>query len=292
MRFCVKPKRRRLPVFPNFVFQQRGDAAIWMDRVCVEQGLIDRLSDADCLFAESDCQIIKDQRKIKVGRLTLPMVGRSRAFFVKRYNVSSLRHRLASPFIRSGAFRSLCGAAILREAHIPTARPLAAVENRRGGALIKSFFLSEEIAGGETVDAFWRGRLLGVKGREGVALRRRFLADLANLFKTLHVERIYHNDLKDANILATADRSDSDLRLYLLDLEGVARLSRLSERRKVKNLVQINRTLGRYLRRSEKLYFLEKYLGAGFAQRSVRRRLTANVIGKSERLDLLKDCRD
>ena len=288
MRYCVKPKRRRSPVFPNFVFQQRGDAAIWMDRAYVEQGFIDRLIDADCLFAEPDCQIIKDQRKIKVGRLTLPMVGRSRTFFVKRYNVSSLRHRLASPFVRSGAFRSLCGAAILRAAHIPIARPLAAVENRRGGALIKSFFLSEEIVGGETVDAFWRGRLLGVKGRKGVALRRRFLADLANLFKTLHSERIYHNDLKDANILAAADRCESDLRLYLLDLDGVARLARLSERRKVKNLVQINRTLGRYLRQPEKVYFLEHYLGAGFAQRSVRRRLSQSVIKESRRMDLLK----
>ena len=275
-------------MFPEFVFHQCGDAAIWVDRACDDQGFIDRLIDADRLFVEPDCQIIKDQRKIKVGRLILPIAGQPRTLFVKRYNAFSLRYKLTSRFIRSGAFRSLGGAAILRAAHIPSAQPVAAVENRQGGELIKSFFLSEEIAGGETVDAYWRGLLRGAQGREGVFLRRRFLAELAQLFKTLHGERIYHNDLKDANILAVADRSENDLRLFLLDLDGVVRLPRLSARRKAKNLVQINRTLGRYLRRPDKVYFLKNYLGSGFAERSLRRSIMRSVIGESRRLDLMK----
>jgi len=272
-------------VFPEFVFQQRGDAAIWVDRACVDQSFIDRLTDADCLFAESNCQIIKDQRKIKVGRLILPIAGQPRTIFVKRYNAFSLRYKLASPFIQSGAFRSLRGAAILRAAQIPTAVPVAAVENRHGGALSKSFFLSEEIAGGETVDAYWRDRLLGVRGREGAVLRRSFLAELARLFKTLHTGRIYHNDLKDANILATAGQSENGLRLFPLDVDGVVSLARMSARRKVKNLVQINRSMGRYLTRSEKVFFLKSYLGSAFAQRSFRRRLMESVLGESRRVD-------
>ena len=275
-------------MFADFVFQQRGDAAIWLDPACVDHRFIDRLTDADGLFDEADCKIIKDQRKIKVGRVTLPIAGRSRTIFVKRYNTFSLRYKLASPFIQSGAFRSLRGAAILRAAHIPTALPVAAVENRRGGALTKSFFLSEEIAGGETVDAYWRGRLVGVTGRDGARLRRRFLAELAHLFRALHSQRIYHNDLKDANILAASDSSENGLRFFLLDLDGVASLARLSERRKVKNLVQINRTLGQYIRQPEKLFFLKSYLGSGFAERSLRRRLMENVTAEAKRVDRLK----
>ena len=285
---CVNLERRRSIVFPEFVFHQRGDAAIWVDRTFDEQGFIDRLVDADRLFAEADCQIIKDQRKIKVGRLPLSIAGQTRTLFVKRYNAFSLRYKLASRFIRSGAFRALGGAAILRAAHIPSAQPVAAVENRQGGELIKSFFLSEEIAGGETVDAYWRGRLRDAKGREGVFLRRQFLAELAQLFQALHGEGIYHNDLKDANILAVADRSENDLRLFLLDLEGVVSLPRLSARRKTKNLVQINRTLGRYLRRPDKLYFLKNYLGSSFAERNVRRRIMQSVLAESKRRDLMK----
>ena len=254
MNYCVNLERRRLIVFPEFVFHQRGDAAIWVDRAFDEPGFTDRLIDADRLFAEPNCQIIKDQRKIKVGRLTLWIAGQPRNLFVKRYNAFSLRYKLTSRFVRSGAFRALGGAAILRAAHIPSAQPVAGVENRQGGELIKSFFLSEEIAGGETVDAYWRDRLRGARGREGVVLRRRFLAELGQLFKTLHTEGIYHNDLKDANILAVAGRSEDGLRLFLLDLDGVVKLPRLSARRKAKNLVQINRTLGRYLRQPDKVY--------------------------------------
>ena len=275
-------------MFANFVFQQRGDAAIWVERASVDQGFIDRLTDADLLFADSDCEVIKDQKKIKVGRVTLAIAGRRRTIYVKRYNAFSLRYKVTSQFIRSGAFRSLRGAALLGAAQIPTALPVAAVENRSGGALIKSFFLSEEVPGGETVDAYWRGRLLGKSGREGFALRRRFLAALARLFGMLHSERIYHNDLKDANILAAADPSETGVRFFLLDLEGVARLVRLNPRRRLKNLVQIHRSLGRYLTRSEKIYFLKSYLGSRFAERRLRRQLVASVIGESKRMDRVK----
>src|SRR5262245_5933997 len=167
-RYCVSFRGHRLAVFPNFVFHQRGDAAIWIDRNFVEPDFLERLTDADGLFAESNCQIIKDQRKVKIGRLSLAIAGQPCSLFVKRYNAFSLRYTLASPFMRSGAIRSLQGAAILRTAQIASARPLAAVENRRGGALTKSFFVSEEITGGRTVDAYWRNQLVGVKGHEGI----------------------------------------------------------------------------------------------------------------------------
>ena len=279
-------------MFPDFIFFQRGEAAIWVDPGCSEPTFVERLTDADGLLAQPDCQIIKDQKKITIGRLTLSIAGRSRTIFVKRYNAFSLRYRLASPFTYSGAFRSLRGAAILRAAEIPCARPIAAVENRKGGALTKSFFLAEEVAGGETVDAHWRNRLQGLTGHGSIALRRHFLAQLACLFNTLHGESIYHNDLKDANILAVSDGCHNDLRFVLLDLDGVTRLGRLSRRRRVKNLMQLNRTLGRYLRRPEKMFFLKCYLGSTFSERSQRRELTERVLSESSRVDRLMADRD
>ncbi len=260
---------------------------MWLERTYDEPAFITFLLNADCLFAQAGCQIVKDQRKIKIGRLTLTISGQPRTLYVKRYNAFSLRYKLASPFRNSRAFRSLRGAAILRAAQIPSALPVAAVENRRNGALTKSFFLTEEIAGGETSDVFWRARLLSLKDRDGIALRRRFLAELAGLFRTLHDRRIYHNDLKDANIFATGAADTNDFRFVLLDLDGVDRLKYLSRRRKIKNLVQLNRTLGRYLRRPEKLFFLKHYLGADFSERKLRRRVLLRVLVESQRWDRL-----
>jgi hypothetical protein len=259
-----------------------------MNRSLAVPSFIDRLTDVDQLLGEPTCQIIKDQRKIKVGRLTLDIAGAQRTIYIKRYNAFSLRYKFASPFMRSGAFRALRGAAILREIAISTARPVAAVEHRICGVLTRSFFISEEIAGGESVDAYWRNELQALHGQSGIEQRSRFLVALARLFNTLHARHIYHNDLKDANILAVADHAERSVSFVLLDLEGVKRYVRLSEKRRVKNLVQLNRTLGRYLSAADKLAFMKNYLGASFARRKLRRRLIENVLGESNRLDAMK----
>jgi tRNA A-37 threonylcarbamoyl transferase component Bud32 len=274
-------------VFPEFIHHKREAASIWIDPRFADRSFIDRLADADQLFDNPLCQIIKDQEKIKVGRFTVDIAGAPHAIYIKRYNAFSLRYRLASPFLHSGAFRALRGAAILRAASIPTAVPIAAVENRVRGAITKSFFIAEEIANGKTVDAYWRDELDTLSGRDGFARRRGFLKGLAHLFLNLHSQGIYHNDLKDANILAV-DGSGGGVRFFLLDLEGVKRYATLSVKRRVKNLVQLHRTLGLYLRQTDKLIFLKCYLGASFARRKVRRKLVEKLLRESRRLDSMK----
>jgi serine/threonine protein kinase len=283
--------RRRSPVFPDFIQQKRGNATIWVDRTLAGRSFVDRLADADDLLASPACRIVKDQKKIKVGQLTIDINGVSRGIYIKRYNAFSLRYRIASPFVKSGALRALYGAAILRAAKISTASPLAAVEHRMRTALTKSFFITEEIAGGKTADAFWRDDLMRLRGRDGIERRRHYLAGLAGVFRTLHGRQIYHNDLKDANILVVKDDASGSFKFFLLDLEGVKRYAPLSEKRRVKNLVQLHRTFGRYIRQADKLFFLKQYLSASFADRAARRRLIENVLRESKRLDILKEGR-
>ena len=275
-------------MFPDFILHNVGNAAIWIDRRFANKHFVQRLADADTLFADPCSSVVKDQKKIKVGRIKLQVAGAAHSLYIKRYNAFSLRYKLVSPLMRSGAFRALEGAAILRAADIPVAPPIAAVENRRRGALVKSFFLSEEIVGGKTIDAYWREELTNGVSWDGRLSRRRFLDELAGLFATLHGRDIYHNDLKDANILAVAEHSNRPLRLFLLDLEGVRHYKSLSSTRRIKNLVQLNRTFGRSLRRVEKLIFLRKYLGAKFSERQGKRELIARVLFESKRLDGVK----
>jgi len=274
-------------MFPNFVQHRVGHASIWLDRKFADPVFIERLADADQLFRDPTCQIIKDQKKTKVGRLNVVVAGSSRSVYVKRYNAFSLRYKITSPFIRSGALRALRGAAILRQVNIATAVPVAAVEHRFGGTLSKSFFISEEIARGKTIDAYWREHLRVLPGREGIKRRRNFLIILALLFRALHARNIYHNDLKDANILAVGNAFESES-LALLDLEGIRQCSLLSDKRRTKNLVQLHRTLGRDLRWTDKAVFLKSYLDVSFVDGRVKRRLVENVLRESRRVDLLK----
>lgn len=273
--------------FPDFIYRKQGGSAIWIDRNLIGGELPGLLQNPDALFNRSDAEIIKDQRKIKVARLRLVLGGETKCIYLKRYNVFSWRYRTISFMTRSRAFQSLQGARILFEADIATARPVAATECRRGGALRSSVFVTEEISGGKTVNEYWR-ELTTSNDRESRYRRRRFLHGLALLFRKLHAENVYHNDLKDANILVVPGHDRQPESFFLLDLEGVRRYHKLSRRRRVKNLVQLNRTFGRYLRLIDKLVFIKNYLADSFTDRRQARRWITAVLEQSRKKDRQK----
>jgi len=272
-------------MLPDFVLLQHRPTSVWIDEKFNKPPVIELIRDPDRFFSDKRCVVVKDQKKIKVARVPVEISGVLYRIFIKRYNAFSLRSRLLSIFTRSGAFRSLQGAAILKDAGFATARPLAALESRRCGVVTKSFYITEEITGGKTADTYWREDLTMAQPQR-LGRRRRFIGRLALTFQALHRQGVYHNDLKDANIIVVPDR-DADAELfYLLDLEGTRRYSDLNLRRKIKNLVQLNHTLGRLLRRTEKMYFLKIYLGSSFISKPIRRRWVTAVVEQSRRRDL------
>ena len=54
-------------MFPDFILHKAGNAAIWIDRRFADKHFVQRLADADTLFAEPCSSVVKDQKKIKVG---------------------------------------------------------------------------------------------------------------------------------------------------------------------------------------------------------------------------------
>jgi serine/threonine protein kinase len=284
----VKFVERQAVSLPDFIRQKRGSATLWIGQKFTDPAFIDSLVEADNWFDDPKCQIIKDEKKTKVGRLAVMIGGQEHTLYVKRFNAFSLRYQIVSLFASSRAFKSLRGATILREARIPTVTPVAAVEVRAWGMLTKSFFISEAISEGKTTDAYWSRELRSLRGRGGMERRRGFLRDLANLFRSLHAQHVYHDDLKDANILASGGDSASSVSFFLLDFGGVRRYSRLSKRRQLKNLVQLNRTLGRHLRRPEKLYFLKAYSESVSSDRILRRQVISKVLRQTRRVDIIK----
>ena len=235
------------------------------------------------LFFHDNCTIVKAEKKIRVVRLPL-WIGQTRVpVYVKQHNNLSPWHRLVSLVCASPARRSISSAAKLRKEGIATARPIAAVEFRRWGLLIKSFYVSEEIPQAKTIADYWREDLLPLIGLEGRTKRRATLRSLAGLFKALHERGIYHNDLKASNIIAVDRGPTSDEIFSLIDLQGVRKCFYLSKRRRIKNLAQINRTLGRQLSRTEKLFFIKAYLGDSIVDRMEKRQLLRSILKVTHR---------
>ncbi len=270
---------------PRWVFLKNGSSSLWFRQDLDRETDVELLVDPDLLFSSPECEVIKDQKKIKVGRIPLEIEGRSRGIYLKRYNAFSWRYRLVSLVVQSAALRSLAGASTLLQAGFLTGRPIAAVENRSGGMLTRSFYLSEEIKGSKILDVYWRDELASMQGPKGFRRRRDFLKSLAELLRSLHRMNIYHNDLKDANILVGSDGEPRREAFYLLDLEGVRKCRHLNRRRRIKNLVQLNRTMGKFLHGSQKLVLLKAYLGDPFFDRDERRRWVREVLAESGRQD-------
>jgi hypothetical protein len=248
-----------------------------------DMGLERLLADCPDFFQQPRCKIIKWERKIKVGHLPLQIGGTTRDVYVKQHCALSLGHRLGSLFALSAAMRSLAGAITLLEAGYFTARPIAAVEYRSWGIVTKSLYLSEGLSGAKTVEAFWCEDCVPLKGVEGYRKRRAFLRKLARLFQSLHRQNIYHNDLKASNILVVDESASSAELFHLIDLQGLRKCFYISRRRPIRNLAQLNRTLGAFMTATERLFFLATYLDFHLPERKNRKQLVESILAQSRR---------
>jgi hypothetical protein len=272
-------------VVASFFIEARGMRA-WVRKGIRLEPLAGSDGDPDRLLKLPSCRLIKDQRKVTVG--IAPFTTHEAAddaaaptfVYVKRYNVFSWRVRLASLLGLSPAFRAWEATVLLAGAGFRTPLPLAAIEYRQWGMLQRSFFITRPVDGAVPADQYW-WRLR----RAPAGARRTFIAGLAHLFAALHAAGVYHNDLKDANILVRA-ATEGGLEYYLLDLERVRRRHVLSMGQRVKNLVQLHRTLGRLAGMRENLYFLGTYLGDEGLEPSHRRRWRRAVCTAARRKDL------
>ena len=235
------------------------------------------------VFLQSECKIIKREKKIKVGYMPLSLEGRIKRIYIKEHNSLSLGHRLGSLFLTSAAMRSFSGAAILLQRGHATARPVGAVEYRVWGVLSKSVYFSEEISETKTVEGYWREDLVSLKGISGYQKRRAFLKSLGRKFNSLHLKKIYHNDLKASNILVRHRGDATGDPFSLVDLQGLKKCFYLSERRRIKNLAQLNRTLGPFLTNTEKLFLLRAYGEPCFSNRVRKRKLIRKILDETAR---------
>jgi hypothetical protein len=143
-------------------------------------------------------------------------------------------------------------------------RPLAAVETCSLGAIRTSFLLSEPLHGAHVLSRFALGDRRNFRRRKWISQR------LAGEIQRLHEAGLYTLDLQETNLLLTAD--GDDITVYFVDLEDIRRARAVSERRRLLNLVHLDRSIGRFIPRTQRLRFLYNYLG-GRPERDEARRL-------------------
>ncbi|HJU61304.1 MAG TPA: hypothetical protein VJ864_04605, partial [Candidatus Binatia bacterium] len=83
---------------PEFVLEKRGPLSIQVVRTLTQELLPKIVPDPDHLFDLPDCEIIKDERKIKVARVKMEIESSVKTVYVKRYNALSWRYRFGALF--------------------------------------------------------------------------------------------------------------------------------------------------------------------------------------------------
>lgn len=246
----------------------------------------DFIRDPEGFFQAPSCKPLKDGPRTKVVKQTLTgRGGLTRDVVIKRFYYSSFWCRLGSYFFSSRATRSLKGALVLESAGVDTAAPLAAFEYQDWKNLGTSYCINEEVKNSQSLPAFWKD-ISAISSKERVFQERRgVLREVAFHFYRLHSREIYHQDLKGGNILIR--KSDTGKwQCFFIDVDGVWKSRRLSQSKKVKNLAQLYRTLGKLLNITNKVFFLKCYAELFSLSRQERKKLAQRVLSLSRKEDL------
>jgi tRNA A-37 threonylcarbamoyl transferase component Bud32 len=200
------------------------------------------------------------------------------AVFVKRLAPGSWIDGMLERFRGSRARRSLRAAQMLAAAGFLVPAPLAASEEIRLGAVRCSWLLSRALTSGRVFSRFIE------RGHAPAELeqrkRREALAAVARSVRRLHDAGLFTSDLQETNLML--EQADDGVKVHFVDLDGFRQLVHVSWKRRRRNLVQLDRSVGRFMSRSERLRFLRTYLGSGW-DRDARRKLVVRLMLERER---------
>ncbi len=225
------------------------------------------IEQADQAMDSPAFRVVKDEGKTRAGFLSCPDGS---TVFVKRTEVRSLLDGLSRRAAGSRASRALRGAKILRAAGFHCATPLAAMDVTRAGAVRATYLISEALKDAQILSHFALGR--EGEARKGYAHRKAVSEALAAELHRLHDAGIYTRDLQETNIMV--EEIAGSLRFYFLDLEDFRRAPKVPNRRRMLNLVHLDRSIGRFVSRAGRLDFLYAYLGRQLDRDARRKAVT------------------
>jgi hypothetical protein len=177
-------------------------------------------------LAAGDPRLLKSDERSRVSAVEVS----GRRLLIKEVRFRGLARALVDALRGSAARRAWLGGHGLLARGVGAARPLAFLESRRAGLVLGSAVLLEDLRPlPDALDAAAQGDVEAV------------LDALVELVATLHRRHIDHGDLKSTHIFL--EERDGRLRARLIDLEGVRFRRRISPKRRLRALAELNASL-------------------------------------------------
>jgi tRNA A-37 threonylcarbamoyl transferase component Bud32 len=172
--------------------------------------------------------VYQDTELTTLGRVG-PFEPHGPRLVLRRLNYGRLSHRLRDWFRPSRARRAFRWGLELEAVAVRTPRVLAAGERRCWRLPLRSFLVTEEVAGARTLVAYLEQ--IGT-------MPAGFIDSLAEIIGRLHQAGFSHRDLKGSNILV-----DGEDQPWVIDLDGVRRFRSIGPHRADRDLRPLVRSL-------------------------------------------------
>ena len=174
--------------------------------------------------------------------------------FIKRVQNGSYAKGIVARIFGSRAMRARRGAELLAAGNFAHPRPLLIAEEISMGAIRASYIATEPLHDARVFSRFALGPSRTPPCRRAISKR------VAGEIRRLHDAGIYTRDLQETNLMLQAQ--GSALTVWFLDFEDYRRARRVSARRRMLNLVHLDRSIGRFASRAKRLRFFYDYFGA------------------------------
>lgn len=170
---------------------------------------------------------------------------------VKGYRIRGLRYGFKQIFQQTRGRRSWKAAHGLLVRGVDTPTPLALVERRIGPFVREVYFITRWIPEARELNDYVLSDGFGERKRE-------FIGALATAIRRLHLQNVYHADLKSNNVLVVPHGTEG-WRFCFVDLDRVSFGRHLSLRQRVNNLAQLNASVADRITVRERLHFFRIY---------------------------------
>ena len=232
---------------PTQRFKQGG--LTW--RIATDDTLYTDLHDVWRAVQELETQPEQWLKRSNINLVSRATIGTG-VFLVKRYDLPRHGQKLRYRFRPSRARRAWAAAWTLRTFGFRTPKPHAFVESCRGTTPEQCFYVHEYLDQATTARRWIKAHLHRAPGETRDLIRLELSHSLLELYR----HGMYHGDTKTGNLLVTDPESSEKRQWHWIDLECLQVGVRATRRRVLRNLVQLNGSIGSKISEADRIAFL------------------------------------
>ena len=219
--------------------------------------LVDLINKHILSFKIKSDNVIKSSSKTGITQIRVANEN-TESVCIKEYRYPSFLKKIIYSFFRSSARKAWFAAHGILALNFLTPQPIALIEEKRFSMLKRSFLIMEDIS--DFLPCYkYVSEKFSCYDKVTVEKKQIFVSCLAASLRQFHDSGVYHSDLKGSNIMIT--ELPDTWNIFYIDLDRVYFNKRITLKKKIKNLTQLNASMPNCITYTDRLRFYRTYTG-------------------------------